>query len=181
MILRLATLVNLIGLMVSRQSTRLTTDARVLNDANLSSMTIIGENEDLNAYFLNAGSNTCSIKSKHGQLEFSINKIPFLSANHGSMETSSKTEFFEGVSFKNPVEINKKRQWALAYRMDYRDFNPAIVYECGIYKLIGGYMKTSRDEMIKTFPLPLHKMIKIEGHYHFIDNWKGETAYIKVL
>lgn len=64
--------------------------------------------------------------------------------------------------------------------MDHNDFDPAILYTCGIYKMLGGYKKTSRDEMTKTFKLPAHKMIKIEGHFHFIDNWKGETAYIKV-
>ena len=69
---------------------------------------------------------------------------------------------YKSFAFRNNIEVNTKRQWALALG------------------LLGGYKKTSRDEMTKTFKLPAHKMIKIEGHFHFIDNWKGETAYIKV-
>ena len=161
-------------------STQLTTDARVMNEANLSSMTIIGDEEDKNAYFLKAGKHTCTIKSKDSQLQFAIDGTPFLSANHGSMHTSKGTVLNKGVAFRNNIEVNTKRQWALAFRMDHSDFDPAILYTCGIYKMLGGYKKTSRDEMTKTFKLPAHKMIKIEGHFHFIDNWKGETAYIKV-
>ena len=68
-------------------STQLTTDARVMNEANLSSMTIIGDEEDKNAYFLKAGKHTCTIKSKDSQLQFAIDGTPFLSANHWSMHT----------------------------------------------------------------------------------------------
>ena len=54
----------------ARDSTELNTDARVMNDANLSSLTILGEDEDTNAYFLRAGKHTCSIKVNNGMLEF---------------------------------------------------------------------------------------------------------------
>ena len=165
---------------LARGSTTLTTDARVMNDANLSSMTIIGSDEDSNAYFLKAGKEVCSIRIKNGELEFAVNKAPFLSANHAHMSTSKGTVFTKGVALRDVIEINNRRQWALAYRMDHKDFNPSIIYECGIYKLIGGYKKTSSDEMTKSFALPKHSMIKIEGRFHFLDNWKGETAYIKV-
>lgn len=161
-------------------STQLTTDARVMNEASLSSMTIIGTEEDKNAYYLRAGQHTCTIKSKNSQLQFAIDGKPFFAANHGSMATSKGTTFEKEVAFRNNIEVNGKRQWALAFRMDHRDFDEKILYKCGIYRMLGGYKKTSRDEMTKAFKLPPHKMIKIEGHFHFIDNWKGETAYIKV-
>lgn len=165
----------------ARDSTELNTDARVMNDANLSSLTIKGENENTNAYFLKAGKHVCSLRIYNGMLEFAADKIPFLSANHVEVTTSKRTVFSKGVHIKNDMEIDGKRQWSLAYRMDYKDFDPSIIYECGIYKLIGGYKKTSLDDMTRSFIMPKHKMVKIEGHYHFLDNWKGETGYVKVV
>ena len=164
----------------ARDSTELNTDARVMNDANLSSLTILGEDEDTNAYFLRAGKHTCSIKVNNGMLEFAADQKPFLSANHIEIVTSPKTVFSQGIFIHNDIEINGKRQFSLAYRMDYKDFDPKIIYECGVHKMIGGYKLTSIDVMTKSFKLPKHNMVKIEGHYHFLDNWKGETGFVKV-
>lgn len=165
---------------LARDSTVLNTNARVLNDANLSSLTIKGFDEDLNAYFLRTGKNVCSIKVKNGELEFAANKTPFLAVSHGQITTSKGTVFNKGIEVRSQMEINGKRQWTLAYRMDYKDFDGSIIYQCGVYKMIGGYKKTSVDEMTKSFQLPPHKMVKIEGHFHFLDNWKGETGFVKV-
>lgn len=165
----------------ARDSTVLTTNARVLNDANLSSLRIKGKDEDHNAFFFKTGRNICSIKIKNGELQFATDSTPFLSVNQVQVQSSKNTLFSRGLEVIGEVEIDGKRQWGLAYRMDYRDFDPSIIYECGIYKLIGGYKKTSIDEMTKSFPLPPHSMVKIEGHFHFIDNWKGETGFVKVI
>ena len=94
--------------------------------------------------------------------------------------TSPKTVFSQGVLIHNDIEIDGKRQFSLAYRMDYKDFDPKIIYDCGVHKMIGGYKLTSIDVMTKSFKLPKHNMVKIEGHYHFLDNWKGETGFVKV-
>lgn len=166
---------------VSRDSTVLTTNARVLNDANLSSLTIKGKDEDHNAFFFKTGRNICTLKIKNGELQFAIDSNPFLSVNQVQVESSKNTVFARGLELTGEIEIDGKRQWVLAYRMDYRDFDPSIIYECGIYKLIGGYKKTSIDEMTKSFLLPPHTMVKIEGHFHFIDNWKGESGFVKVI
>jgi hypothetical protein len=169
------------AMVLARDSTVLTTNARVLNDANLSSLKIKGNDEDRNSFFFKTGRNICTIKIKNGELQFATDSMPFLSVNQVQVESSKNTLFNQGLEVTGEIEIDGKRQWGLAYRMDYRDYEPSIIYQCGIYKLIGGYKKTSIDEMTKSFPLPPHTMVKIEGHFHFIDNWKGETGFVKVI
>lgn len=170
----------LLGLAATSESTVFSTDATILNDVTMNSLSVVGKPEDKNGYFFKTGKNICSLKINNGELEVAQNKKPFITVSENKIKTSKGTWFSKGVAIKNQMEIDGKRQWTLVYRMDHNDFDPSILYECGIYKLIGGYKKTSIDEMTKSFPLPEHKMVRIEGHFHFLDNWKGDTGYIKV-
>jgi hypothetical protein len=58
---------------------------------------------------------------------------------------------------------------------------PDAVTQCGAVHMLGGYCKTSNENLIKTFDnLPPHDRIKIEANYHFLDSWGGDTAFMKV-
>lgn len=165
---------------VSRNPTILNTDARVQNDANLSSLSIEGTNPERNAYQLNVGAHRASLRIREGDFQMLNDQHVYLAINQGEITTSKGTLFAKGLNLQKDAVINGKRQWSLVARMDYRDFDPKIVSKCGAYHLIGGYLLTSNTEMTKSFPLPRHSMIRIEGHFHFLDNWKGETGFIKV-
>lgn len=46
---------------------------------------------------------------------------------------------------------------------------------------LGGHCKTGDNLATKTFEnLPEHTQIKVAARYHFIDNWQGETAFLKL-
>ena len=47
--------------------------------------------------------------------------------------------------------------------------------------MLGGYCKFGQGEATKSFgPLPVHSQLRIKATYHFIDQWIGESAYMKV-
>ena len=46
---------------------------------------------------------------------------------------------------------------------------------------LGGHCKTSSHSLFKTFNnLPEHTEIRVKARFHFIDQWNGENAYLKV-
>lgn len=58
---------------------------------------------------------------------------------------------------------------------------PDAVTKCGAINMLGGYCKTSSENLIKVFDnLPAHKRIRIQANFHFIDSWGGDTAFLKV-
>ena len=47
--------------------------------------------------------------------------------------------------------------------------------------MIGGYCETSDQHHSKTYEnLPDHTILRITAVFHFLDNWKGESGYLKV-
>ena len=54
--------------------------------------------------------------------------------------------------------------------------------ECGGFKLLGGYGQLSTQKLITSIDLSEYDftMIKIEGVFHFIDAWSGQTAYLRL-
>ena len=58
---------------------------------------------------------------------------------------------------------------------------PEATTKCGAVHMLGGYCKTSSEHLAKTFSeLPVHKRIRIQANFHFIDSWGGDTAYLRV-
>lgn len=58
---------------------------------------------------------------------------------------------------------------------------PDAVTKCGAIHMLGGYCKTSNENLIKVFDkLPSHNRIRIQVNFHFIDSWGGDTAFMKV-
>jgi hypothetical protein len=46
---------------------------------------------------------------------------------------------------------------------------------------LGGHCHIGAGEVSKTFDkLPPHSQVRVTGRYHFIDNWQGETAFLKL-
>ena len=47
--------------------------------------------------------------------------------------------------------------------------------------MLGGYCLTSGESHRKTYRnLPTHNILRIVAVYHFLDNWKGESGFLKI-
>lgn len=47
--------------------------------------------------------------------------------------------------------------------------------------MLGGFSLFSKGEVKKVFgDLPTHSSLKITANYHFIDNWSGESGFMRV-
>lgn len=46
---------------------------------------------------------------------------------------------------------------------------------------MGGHCLLSNEEVYKVFEnLPKHSRILITAQFHFLDNWQGESAFVKI-
>jgi len=51
---------------------------------------------------------------------------------------------------------------------------------CGGATMVGGYCELSSESTAKTFAaLPPHSQVRIVATYHFIDQWQGESAFMR--
>ena len=86
------------------------------------------------------------------------------------------------------LKYNGVPQWKLVHDEVFRVGEPAegwsipdATTKCGAIHMLGGYCKTSTENLIKVFDkLPAHQRIRIQANFHFIDSWGGDTAFLKV-
>ena len=97
-----------------------------------------------------------------------------------SLSTKEKTEFYAGLNVDRDLVIDKRRQWLLAYSSEFFKYKKEVLTVCGPYKVLGGHCVSSTKELKESFDLPEHRFVRIVLNFHFIDNWEGETGYIKV-
>lgn len=76
-------------------------------------------------------------------------------------------------------------QWSIASIMNLDDgargWSNQATTMCGGKLLLGGCEKFSAGETYKSFTgLPEHAQVRIKANLYFIDQWGGETAYVKV-
>lgn len=46
-------------------------------------------------------------------------------------------------------------------------------------RFLGGHCKLSNSPVSKVYTLPPHTAIRVTASYHMLDNWQGETAFLK--
>ncbi|EZG79492.1 hypothetical protein GNI_026140 [Gregarina niphandrodes] len=86
--------------------------------------------------------------------------------------------------------INGKNQWRLAVHEVFTlnmapegwdVSNPEIVTDCAGVIMLGGYKKFSQGEISKIYTnLPPHEYIRVVANYHFLDNWTGDTGFLRI-
>lgn len=83
------------------------------------------------------------------------------------------------------LTMNRVRQWQLVQletfdgaRADGWSVDRVTV--CGGATMMGGYCELSSESTTKTFAaLPPHSQVRIVATYHFIDQWQGESAFLR--
>lgn len=126
--------------------------------------------------------------------EFSIvdsSSTPALTLNQSSdcISTFDRRVLVHGpflASTSKSFKLLSYEQWKLVI---FEDFQSSVtgwseddISNCGSSPdlFLGGHCKFSNENVTKTFSLSSHSEIKVSANFHFIDNWKGESAYMKV-
>lgn len=92
----------------------------------------------------------------------------------------------QGLDVAGELTLGGVKQWRLAHIEDFSTgtavgWSRPDVSTCGGVNMLGGYCKFGQGEVTKSFgPLPKHNQLRIKGTYHFIDQWVGESAYLKL-
>jgi len=80
------------------------------------------------------------------------------------------------------------KQWKLVRHESFDDehagegWSFAEISSCtGVDHFLGGHCKLGDGETSKRFDqLPAHSQVRVTARYHMIDNWQGETAFLKL-
>lgn len=90
------------------------------------------------------------------------------------------------LRFDQGLRIRGVRQWGL-YKFEVfngiraEGWSEDPVTTCGNIDLLGGFCEMAAEETRKEFTgLPDHDYLRIKAMFHFIDEWHGETGYMKV-
>lgn len=91
------------------------------------------------------------------------------------------------VDAQGGVVVRGVKQWELAVSEDFAlgsvpaGWSRSELSQCGGITMLGGFCKFSRGVTNKTFTgLPPHKRLRIVANFHFIDQWIGESGYMKL-
>jgi len=93
------------------------------------------------------------------------------------------------VSFiAEDVVIGGVKQWKLVRHDDFEGEEPAKGWSLletssctGRDHFLGGHCNIASGEVSKHFDrLPPHNQVRVTARYHMIDDWKGETAFLKL-
>jgi hypothetical protein len=92
----------------------------------------------------------------------------------------------QALDVSGELKVGGVAQWRLVMAEDFlagaaMGWSRQEVSSCGGVHMLGGYCKFGQGEVEKSFgPLPPHTQLKIKATYHFIDQWIGESAYLKM-
>lgn len=84
------------------------------------------------------------------------------------------------------VVVGGVQQWKLVRHEDFQNgaegWSVAKTSSCGGKDFfLGGHCNAGHGEIFKTFnSLPAHTQIRVSARYHFLDDWRGETAFAKL-
>lgn len=109
-------------------------------------------------------------------VEVTLEKSVFFNAQSVDVKT---------LNIRGSLFIDGIQQWRLISQEGFwttpEGWSQHEVTKCGGAFLLGGYCKTSSSPLYKVFrELPEHSMIRLVSTFHFIDEWTGETAFLKV-
>ncbi|CAG9322267.1 unnamed protein product [Blepharisma stoltei] len=90
------------------------------------------------------------------------------------------------LTFGGKLILTNVDQWALTHYdafegVEGEGWSNQTITECGGVRMLGGYCQFSAGESWKEFKdLPEHSQLRVKANYHMIDEWRGETAYLKI-
>ncbi|KAK1444258.1 hypothetical protein BgAZ_101640 [Babesia gibsoni] len=92
------------------------------------------------------------------------------------------------VEFGGDLLVQGVSQFRMIWREDFTDsrgwsgtVDNIGVSSCAGIPMLGGFKFFSRGAIQKTFiEMPVHRELRIRANFHFIDQWAGESGYMKL-
>lgn len=92
------------------------------------------------------------------------------------------------VDFEGDLVVQGVSQFKMIWREDFQDHrgwtgsvDKIGISTCAGIPMLGGYKLFGRGSVQKTFiELPVHRELRIKANFHFLDQWTGESGYMKL-
>eukprot|EP00747_Dinoflagellata_sp_TGD_P162350 gnl/TRDRNA2_/TRDRNA2_179840_c0_seq1.p1 gnl/TRDRNA2_/TRDRNA2_179840_c0~~gnl/TRDRNA2_/TRDRNA2_179840_c0_seq1.p1 ORF type:complete len:283 (+),score=47.51 gnl/TRDRNA2_/TRDRNA2_179840_c0_seq1:117-965(+) len=103
----------------------------------------------------------------------------------GNLHLNSPTVTASALDVSGGLAVRGVRQWALIHSENFATtaagWSRPQVSKCAGVQMLGGFCNFGQGETNKTFVgLPLHTQLRIMARFHFIDNWIGESGFMKL-
>lgn len=165
---------------ITTNTTDFTTDVEIRSTLSTNSPNIHKTVETKSLLELNSKNGKTEIENNGETLTIKTNRIPSIEISPITLKSKEGSKFPEGVNINKDLVVNKRRQWMLAHTLNLDFFEKRFIQKCGIFKIVGGHCVSSDEDLKYNLDLPPHDFVRITLNYHFIDNWQGETGYVKV-
>ena len=153
----------------------------------INSLIIQSKNTSNSEFCFGTSSNFFSfiLHSSLNDFSLSHNNYPIITIT----EQNQVNLFSKNLNLNNETYINGNlkikgiNQWKLIYEEieEFEGWSNNKISFCGGIKMLGGYCIFSNIETEKIYNnIPEHNMIRIKANDHFIDNWNGESGYMKI-
>jgi hypothetical protein len=109
---------------------------------------------------------------------------PMLLQTDDELQAATKPNIWRLVS-ADTFDVGTNSGWSLvngSAAKGLRKSGSSLVSHCGDKNhFLGGHCSASGHEMTKVFRnLPVHSQVRVRARFHFLDQWDGESAYMKV-
>lgn len=108
--------------------------------------------------------------------------------NHQTVSIHMPKLSVRSVDFGGDLVVQGVSQFKMIWREDFLDargwsgtVGKIGVSTCAGIPMLGGYKLFGRGMVQKTFiELPVHRELRIRANFHFLDQWTGESGYMKL-
>ena len=154
----------------------------------MTSLTIQSKNTSNSEFCFGTPLNYFSFTLHSSSNDFSLseNNYPLLTIREqNQINILSKKLTLNETYINGNLKIKGINQWKLIYEENFDEsiegWSNKTVSKCNGITMLGGYCIFSKGETEKIYDkLPEHNMIRIQANFHFIDNWNGESGYLKI-
>ncbi|EKX73175.1 conserved hypothetical protein [Theileria equi strain WA] len=138
--------------------------------------------------FLGSKNYTIGVDSV-GNFAFNAQNTPMIIVdNNQTISMHMSTFSVKNVDLGGDLVVQGITQFRMIWREEFTDskgwsgsVDKLGVSNCSGIQMLGGYQNFGRGHVEKTFiELPEHKELRIRATFHFIDQWVGETGYMKL-
>ncbi|GFE52745.1 hypothetical protein BaOVIS_001490 [Babesia ovis] len=124
-----------------------------------------------------------------GNFAISAGDQPMLIMNNEqNLSIHMKNISARSIDFGGDLVVEGVSQFKMIWREDFSDskgwtgtVDKIDVSSCSGIPMLGGYKLFGRGWVQKTFiELPVHRELRLKATFHFIDQWAGESGYMKI-
>ncbi|ORM42256.1 uncharacterized protein BXIN_1493 [Babesia sp. Xinjiang] len=124
-----------------------------------------------------------------GNLAISAGDQPMLIMNNEhNISIHMRNLSVRSIDFGGDLVVEGVSQFKMIWREDFVDsggwsgtVDKVDVSKCAGIPMLGGFKNFGRGSVQKTFiELPVHRELRLKATFHFLDQWSGESGYMKI-